>query len=141
MITREQAEKFPLEYLGRDIFLNSDNDLQINSNNDLTTVRYDNNLIQAIINRLRTQLGELPEHPDYGSRLNELIGTNPNELTLSTVKMYVKECLLQEPRIEEIIEIRPEFRIGTNNQIIDVYIKIKPIKEYSELDLIYSLFI
>ena len=141
MISKEYADANTQEYLGRDVFVNSNDDIAINTKNDLTTVRYDNNLVQSVVNRLRTQIGELPEHPDYGSRLNELIGTNANELTLSTAKMYVRAALLQEPRIEEILEIRPSFRENTANQVIDIYIQISPIGGYVELDLIYSVFI
>ncbi len=141
MVLKSYAEEHPEEYLGRDIFLNAKNDIVINSKQDLTQIRYYENLKQAIINRLRTSFGELELHPNYGCRLNELIGTNPNELTLPIAKMHVREALLQEPRIEEIINIKPSFREGTNKQVIDIDIVVKPIKQLEVLNLVYSLFI
>lgn len=140
-VNREEAIANPQEYLGKEVFLNASNDLVINAQDDLATVKYTNNLSQAIISRLKTNLGELSEHPNYGSRLNELIGTNANSLSLTLAKMHVFEALLQEPRIEEILEISPRFRENTSNSVIDIYIKIKPIRNLTELNMIYSLFI
>jgi len=141
MVTQEQAELNPEEYLGRDIYLTPDSDMSINSKADLTQVRYYNNLQQAIVNRLRTGMGELPLHPNYGCRLHELIGTNPTQLTLSVAQLHIREALLGEPRVEEIIKINPIFREGTNNQVIDVDITVKPIKDLEYLNLVYSVFL
>lgn len=141
IVTIDEAIVNPLENLGRDLYLNPENDITINSNNNFSTVRYYNNLIQAIIARLKTQIGELSEHPNYGSRLNELIGTVPDDLTLSTAKMYVFESLVQEPRIDEILEITPYFREGSSKTTIDINLVVKPIKQLEPLNLVYSLFV
>jgi len=141
MVTKTEADLNPIEYLGRDIYLNPGSDIVINSKDDLTQVRYYNNLQQAIVNRLRTGIGELPLHPNYGCRLHELIGTNPTQLTLSIAQLHIRESLLQEPRIETIDSINPVFREGTNNQVIDVDITVTPIKGLETLNLVYSVFI
>lgn len=141
MVSKSYAELHPEEHLGRDIFLGVTSDLAISSKNDLSQVRYSNNLVQAIINRLRTNLGELSLHPNYGCRLNELIGTNPNELTLSLAEMHVREALLQEPRVDEIISISPSFREGMLKTQIDIDIVVKPIYSETYLNLIYSVFV
>lgn len=141
MVTQAQAALNPVEYLGRDIYLDPDSDLVINSKADLSQVRYYDNLTQAIVNRLRTGIGELPLHPNYGCRLHELIGTNPNELTLSVAQLHIRESLLQEPRIEEIENINPTFREGSLNQIIDIDISVKPIKGLETLNMVYSVFL
>src|SRR5918995_1791759 len=54
------------------------------------------NLGQAIIMRLLTPRGELSElaHPDYGSRLHELIGRQNTETTRNLVKLFILESLL-----------------------------------------------
>ncbi len=46
-------------------------------------------------NRTKYRLG----HPDYGSRLHELIGEPNNERTRELVRLYAKECISQEPRV------------------------------------------
>ena len=45
---------------------------------DLDTVSGRTNMAQAIVNRLLTRRGELSKlgHPDYGSRLHELVGNS-----------------------------------------------------------------
>ncbi|MEM2793993.1 MAG: DUF2634 domain-containing protein, partial [Candidatus Methanomethylicia archaeon] len=74
---------------------------------DLETISDEDNLAQAIIHRLMTSRGELTElgHPDYGSRLDELIGEPNNERTRNRAKTLVLECLAQESRIKEIVSV------------------------------------
>jgi phage baseplate assembly protein W len=60
------------------------------------------NLSQAVILRLLTPRGELEAlgHPDYGSRLHELIGRVNTETTRHLVKLHILESLQAEPRVE-----------------------------------------
>lgn len=76
-------------------------------NRDLATVTEIDNLSQAILNRLYTRKGELASlgHPDYGSRLYLLIGELNNIKTQGLANIYIRECLQEETRIEEIIDI------------------------------------
>lgn len=59
---------------------------------------------QLLVNRLKTQRGELAAlgHPDYGSRLHELIGQPNVQRTRDLVKLYVLEALRREPRVAEV---------------------------------------
>ena len=68
---------------------------------DVTSGR--NNLAQAIIVRLLTPRGELAAlgHPEYGSRLHELIGRENTDTTRNLVKLFILEALQLEPRIEK----------------------------------------
>jgi len=140
MVTVEQAEADPREHLGRDLFISADDDLIIDTKDDLAQIRYGANLIQSLVNRLRTQIGELELHPNYGSRLPEIIGTNATTSTLSLIQLHVRESLLQEPRVDEILSIVPSFR-DVNNQIIDIGITVSAINQLEPLNLIYSLFL
>ena len=83
-------------------------DLQVTRSGDLMTSSGRHNLAQAILHRLMTRRGELAEigHPDYGSRLHELIGEPNNERTRDLVRLYAKECISQEPRVREIVRLR-----------------------------------
>jgi len=142
MVTLEEAEENPEEYLGRDIMLSETDDVRISSRDDFAKIISYDNLKQAIIDRLKTAQGELTLHANYGSRLHELIGQNGNDYILSLAKMYTKEALLQEPRIEEdgILKISPSFR-DVLKTIIDIEIEVQPITELEELNLVFSLFI
>lgn len=141
MVTVEQAAEEPREHLGRDLIITRNNDLQIGSENDFVLVIFYENLEQAIKNRLRTQIGELILHLEYGSRLQELVGARSTNLTLSLAKQHVRESLLQEPRIAFIDKIAPTYREGSSGQIMDIDIEVTPIGELTPLNLVYSLFL
>ena len=83
-------------------------DFGVDRNGDLDLVSGRYNLGQALLHRLLTRVGELADtgHPDYGSRLHELIGSPNNEETRELVRLYIKECISQEIRVQEIIGIR-----------------------------------
>ena len=78
--------------------------LQSEGTGDLATVTGRNNLAQAVINRLLTRRGELTAlgHPDYGSRLYELVGELNNLRIRALAELYIRDCLAQEKRIEKV---------------------------------------
>ena len=103
-------------------------DLQ-NFQQDLATVAGVDNLTQAILNRLHTRQGELTDlgHPDYGSRLYRLVGELNNNRTRGLAELYIRECLAQESRIEEVPEIVFESSDrGINRNILTITITVKP---------------
>ena len=65
------------------------------------------NLGQALILRLLTQKGSLTSlgHPDYGSRLVELIGQLNNETTRNLARLHTIEALSQEPRVTQLLDL------------------------------------
>jgi len=129
--------------LGRDIKLTDKDigrDIEINNSGDIENVSGVFNLGQAITNRLMTRKGELSElgHANYGSRLYELIGEPNNERTRDLVKMYVKECLSQEPRIKEIVKIVVS-PVGNNK--IDISISVIPIESKVVLNIVFPFYL
>lgn len=78
---------------------------------DLNVVQGKVNLVQSLIMRLKTGRGELSGlgHPNYGSRHHRLVGEPNTENNRNLIKLYVLECLRQEPRLETIekIEVQP----------------------------------
>ncbi|WP_377473748.1 MAG: DUF2634 domain-containing protein [Microcoleus anatoxicus] len=102
-------------------------------NRDLATVTKIDNLSQAILNRLYTRKGELASlgHPDYGSRLYLLVGELNNIKTQGLANIYIRECLHQESRIDEIIDIvfEPPSRLKDPNTL-----KAKIIVKVVDLD-------
>src|SRR2546428_778592 len=71
---------------------------------DLELLSSDNNLLQALLLRFLTHTGELAilGHPDYGSRLFQLIGELNSETNRNRAKLYVLEALAAEPRVKEV---------------------------------------
>ena len=69
------------------------------------------NAVQAIIHRIKTQLGELSDlgHPEYGSRHHELIGQPNTVHNRNLVKLYILQALAREPRIEEVTLAKLDF--------------------------------
>jgi len=86
-------------------------DLILSQSGDLLLVSRDENISQAIINRLKTIIGEIEElgHPKYGSNIHDFIGRQNNQMTRERLKISVKDSLLEEKRIKEIkkIVVRP----------------------------------
>lgn len=132
------------ELLGRDLKLidkeDVGRDIKINNTGDLETVSGAFNLGQAITNRLMTRKGELSElgHANYGSRMYELIGEPNNERTRELAKIYVKECLSQEPRIKEIVKVVVS---PVGNDRIDISISAIPIESEVVLNIVFPFYL
>jgi phage baseplate assembly protein W len=139
MVTREEATNDPRENLGKDIEL-TNGQIVISGNNDFSFKKYENNLYQAIKNRLLTAYGEMQLHLNYGSGVPLVIGDNQNETLLQELNQEVYFTLLQEPRINEINDIEIELDDNRNDQL-NVKITITPISSNELLNLVYELFI
>lgn len=68
------------------------------------------NLAQALTLRLLTKQGSLTElgHPQYGSRLVNLIGHENNETNRHLARLYTLEALGQEPRVRDVTGLAVE---------------------------------
>lgn len=113
-----------------------------NIQRDLGTVVGVDNLTQAIVNRLHTRQGELANlgHPDYGSRLYQLVGELNNNRTRALAELYIRECLAQESRIQEVVEVifqAPER--GMNRNVLKVTLSVKPVDKETLLTFGLSL--
>ena len=109
---------------------------------DLATIGGRANLAQAIINRLLTRKGELRSlgHPDYGSRLYELVGEPNNIRVQGLAEIYIRESLAQESRIEQItgIAFAPINR-HANRHELRMQISVKPRGSAENLTLILPI--
>src|SRR5262245_32258891 len=90
------------------------------------------NLGQAIVLRLLTERGELDElgHPEYGSRLHELLGSPNTETRRGLAKLFILEALAQEPRIEKVLDVTVTGhaeRTDERRHLVDVVIRVQPI--------------
>jgi phage baseplate assembly protein W len=77
------------------------------------------NLAQALILRLLTRQGALAGlgHPDYGSRLTELVGELNNETTRNRARLFTIQALRQEPRVREMLDLSVESLPAEPNSI------------------------
>lgn len=95
---------------------------------DFGSVTGRDNLAQAIIIRLLTPRGELAAlgHPQFGSRLHELIGSVNTETKRNLVRLYILESLQMEPRIEKIqaVTVQPAVKRPTS---VDVSLRVLPV--------------
>jgi phage baseplate assembly protein W len=77
---------------------------------DLGAVDGRSNLGQALIVRLLTPRGTLGPlgHPEYGSRLVELIGRRNDETARNLARLYTLQAVREEPRVAELLELAVE---------------------------------
>jgi len=83
-------------------------DIELTETGDIAIARGEQNLAQAILNRIRTGKGELQDtgHSGYGSTLYDVIGEPNNEATRNRLRLIIRDALSQEPRIKEVKQIR-----------------------------------
>jgi phage baseplate assembly protein W len=69
---------------------------------DLSLIEGRENIAQALLLRLLTPMGSLSTlgHPDYGSRLGELIGRRKTEELRNLCRAFVLEAVARESRVE-----------------------------------------
>jgi phage baseplate assembly protein W len=109
-VADEEARVFAGPYFPIDLHGEMRTDVSPRSR-DVHVVRGLANLVQSLIVRLKTERGELSPlaHPDYGSRHHRLIGEPNTEGNRNLIKLYVLECLRQEPRLDAIrrVDVKP----------------------------------
>ena len=89
---------------------------------DLLLAEYDENLVQAVINRLNTNLEELDLfYEDYGSIFTSFLGWRTTEETKEYMKTEIATVLRKEPRLSSF-DINLEYTdIGTLKINLDLY--------------------
>ena len=94
------------------------------------------NLAQALVLRLLTQRGALAPlgHPDYGSRLVELIGRLNDDTTRNLARLYTLEALKQERRATAILDLTVE-AVKDQPDTIRVGFSVLPLNDNDPLAL------
>ena len=109
---------------------------------DLETITEVDNLSQALLLRFLTERGELTllGHPDYGSRLFELIGELNSETNRNRAKLFVLEALQTEPRVREIRSV-----IVTQNRAdrtrMDIKVSLLAVDSDTLINLVFPFFL
>ena len=125
------------EYLGKDIKI-EDGDIVFANQQDFAVSSFENNLFQAIHNRLSTNKPEY-SNIEYGSELYKTFGQAQDDLTLNRIRGIVFETLMQEPRILSVDDINVRYDVETLNKVL-VDLTITPINSKVPLNLIFPFF-
>ncbi len=103
---------------------------------DLGTSQERDNLSQAVVLRLLTPRGDLSHlgHPDYGSRLHELVGERNAETCRNLARLYILESLRHEARIEKVVAVtvRPAER---RPSAIEISLRVQPAGDTAALSI------
>jgi phage baseplate assembly protein W len=109
---------------------------------DLLTLTGVDDLRQALLLRFLTRAGELAllGHPDYGSRLHELIGEPNTETNRNRAKVFVLQALAREPRVAEVF--RAEVRASRADPArIDIDLSLRAVEGGTPLNLVFPFFL
>jgi phage baseplate assembly protein W len=109
---------------------------------DLEALDGVDNLRQALMLRFLTPIGELAQlgHPDYGSRLHELIGERNVEAIRNRAKLYVLLALNAEPRVKEIRSVTVTTNPADRGRI-DIAVVLVAIDSDTPLNLVFPFFL
>ena len=109
---------------------------------DLETLSAVDNLIQALLLRFLTPVGELTQlgHSTYGSRLFELIGELNNETNRNRAKMFVLQALGTEPRVKQVRSVRVTPNRARREQI-DIEVSLIAVDSDTPLNLVFPFFL
>ncbi|MBQ6345190.1 MAG: DUF2634 domain-containing protein [Methanobrevibacter sp.] len=95
----------------------------VSNTGDMLLVEGLSNAKQSIRNQILTEKGFYPSvDTDYGSEVYEVLGEDIEEPTFEALKIYIRNTLLDNPRVKEIVEINPYLTV---NKELVVMIKVE----------------
>jgi phage baseplate assembly protein W len=105
---------------------------------DLDTTTGVTSAVQFLVDRLKTQQGELTAlgHPEYGSRHYELIGQPNNQRTQNLIKVYVLQALAQEPRIATVVSANVYATSSPPRDTVQIDLTVQLIGQPNPLNLV-----
>lgn len=109
---------------------------------DLERLSGADNLKQALLLRFLTYVGELAllGHPNYGSRLFELIGERNTPTNRNRAKLFVLQALNAEPRVKEVRSVQVTQNRADPTRI-DIDVWLVPIDSDTPLNLVFPFFL
>jgi phage baseplate assembly protein W len=115
-------------------------DLSADSLGDLALAQGNDNIVQALLLRLRVRKGELAPlgWPDYGSRLYELIGEPNNQRTHVKLMAFARSAVEQDPRVAEVESVTTQLIPGERDGV-RVLMDVLLIDQPNPLNLVFTL--
>jgi phage baseplate assembly protein W len=109
---------------------------------DLGTFDGSDNLVQALLLRFLTPMGELSPlgHPDYGCRLAELVGELNSETNRNRAKLFVLQALALEPRVKQVLSV-DVLQNKKDPVQIDIKLSLLVVDRSSPLNLVFPFFL
>ena len=116
--------------------------VRIDTQIDLDILTRNENLVQALLLRFLTPAGSLTllGHPDYGSRLFELIGELNSETNRNKAKLFTLEALQAEPRVKEVVSVVVTQSQRDRTQM-DIKVSLLPIDSDTLLNFVFPFFL
>lgn len=115
---------------------------EVTGQTDLDTHTGIDNLVQALFLRFLTPAGEMAilGHPEYGSRLPELIGELNTETTRNRAKLFVLQSLAAEPRVKKVLDVKVTQNLR-DRTVMDIKIQLLVIDSDTPLNLVFPFFL
>jgi phage baseplate assembly protein W len=98
-------------------------ELSANTYGDIRTVTGLANLRQALLLRLMTPEGTLLHHPDYGSRIHEILGTPGTYNQLQKLQIELERTFRADSRVEDVTVSD----VVLDGELLQATITVKPI--------------
>lgn len=94
----------------------------VTASGDMELVNGLANARQSIYNQILTEKGTYPSiDTDYGSEIYEALGEDFEDATVEALQVYIKNALLENPRVKEITRIEPYKTVtGELNIILNI---------------------
>lgn len=107
-----------------------------NERGDFKIISETENAEQAIRNRLLTKYDELESlgYTGYGNKSCDVPGMTNIEQAKSYLRLYTEECLMREPRVQEIIKIDLYY----SKKVMTIDISLKMIDEDTTTNLVLT---
>lgn len=107
---------------------------------DLGLAVGNDNIVQALTQRLRVRQGELAPlgWPDYGSRLHELIGEPDLPRTRLKAQVFTRDAIEADPRVTKVlgVEVTP---VPGERQVLRLAALVQVIASPQPLNLVFDL--
>ncbi|MBI1929545.1 GPW/gp25 family protein [Candidatus Poribacteria bacterium] len=115
-------------------------DLAPDAAGDLDLAQGNDNIIQALMLRLKVRKGELAPlgWPNYGSRIHELIGEPNNSRTHVILMAHARNAIEQDPRVAEVKSVRTQPLPGERN-VVRILMEITLINEPNPINLVFPV--
>jgi phage baseplate assembly protein W len=113
--------------------------VELNSSREVSVVKYEDDIRQAIWIILGTAVGERVMRPDFGAGLQALVFEPINTTTMALVRQRVQEALtLWEPRIDNItVQITAQPAQG--RLMIDIHYRVRTTNTF--YNLVYPFYL
>ena len=111
----------------------------LSSTGDIGLVSELGNAEQAIRNRLLTRLETYPSiDTEYGSEVYRVLGERITTDLISELRVYINNCLLEEPRVYEVIDLDIT-QVGHDGLRVDLQVQLVDGSELGFEEIINTL--